>query len=263
MNIIVCVKQVPASNETRLDPVTHTILRDGAAILNPFDAYAVEEALRLREKLGGKITALSMGVPAAQRMLRDVLALGVDRAVLLTDRAFAGSDTLATATALSAAVRHLGGAGLILCGRMASDGDTAQVGPMLATMLGLPCVTDVAAVEEITEHSARLLRLTDEGYQRVETILPAVLTVVKEINVPRLPSIAGVLRGEQGEVRCLTAQELGVDTAQVGLKGSATKVTATSRPPVRGQCRRLTGTLEEMAQAVAQALRGKEADIHD
>ena len=175
MNIIVCVKQVPASNETRLDPVTHTILRDGAAILNPFDAYAVEEALRLREKLGGEITALSMGVPSAQRMLRDVLALGVDRAVLLTDRAFAGSDTLATATALSAAVRHLGGAGLILCGRMASDGDTAQV----------------------------------------------------------------------------------------GLKGSATKVTATSRPPVRGQCRRLTGTLEEVAQAVAQALRGKEADIHD
>ena len=218
---------------------------------------------RLREKLGGEITALSMGVPSAQRMLRDVLALGVDRAVLLTDRAFAGSDTLATATALSAAVRHLGGAGLILCGRMASDGDTAQVGPMLATMLELPCVTDVAAVEEITEHSARLLRLTDEGYQRVETSLPAVLTVVKEINVPRLPSIAGVLRGEQGEVRCLTAQELGVDTAQVGLKGSATKVTATSRPPVRGQCRRLTGTLEEMAQAVAQALRGKEADIHD
>ena len=243
MNIIVCVKQVPASNETRLDPVTHTILRDGAAILNPFDAYAVEEALRLREKLGGEITALSMGVPAAQRMLRDVLALGVDRAVLLTDRAFAGSDTLATATALSAAVRHLG--------------------PMLATMLGLPCVTDVAAVEEITEHSARLLRLTDEGYQRVETSLPAVFTVVKEINVPRLPSIAGVLRGEQGEVRCLTAQELGVDTAQVGLKGSATKVTATSRPPVRGQCRRLTGTLEEVAQAVAQALRGKEAEIHD
>ena len=225
MNIIVCVKQVPASNETRLDPVTHTILRDGAAILNPFDAYAVEEALRLREKLGGEITALSMGVPAAQRMLRDVLALGVDRAVLLTDRAFAGSDTLATATALSAAVRHLGGAGLILCGR--------------------------------------LLRLTDEGYQRVETSLPAVLTVVKEINVPRLPSIAGVLRGEQGEVRRLAAQELGVDTAQVGLKGSATKVTATSRPPVRGQCRRLTGTLEEMAQAVAQALRGKEAEIHD
>lgn len=206
MNIIVCVKQVPASNETRLDPVTHTILRDGAAILNPFDAYAVEEALRLREKLGGEITALSMGVPAAQRMLRDVLALGVDRAVLLTDRAFAGSDTLATATALSAAVRHLGGAGLILCGRMASDGDTAQVGPMLATMLGCPASPTWPPWRTSPQHSARLLRLTDEGYQRVETSLPAVLTVVKEINVPRLPSIAGVLRGEQGEVRCLTAQ---------------------------------------------------------
>ena len=263
MNIIVCVKQVPASNETRLDPVTHTILRDGAAILNPFDAYAVEEALRLRERLGGEITALSMGVPAAQSMLRDVQALGVDRAVLLTDRAFAGSDTLATATALAAAVRHLGGAGLILCGRMASDGDTAQVGPMLATMLDLPCVTDVAAVEAITGHSARLLRLTDEGYQRVETVLPAVLTVVKEINVPRLPSVAGILRAEQLEVRRLTAAELGVDAAQVGLKGSATRVTATGRPPLRGQCRRLTGTLEDMTRSVARALRGEEADSHD
>ena len=263
MNIIVCVKQVPASNETRLDPVTHTILRDGAAILNPFDAYAVEEALRLRQRLGGQITALSMGVPAAECMLRDVLALGVDRAVLLTDRAFAGSDTLATATALAAAVRHLGGAGLILCGRMASDGDTAQVGPMLATMLGLPCVTDVAAVEEISARSARLLRLTDDGYQRVETCLPALFTVVKEINVPRLPSIAGVLRGEAGEVLRLTAQELGVDPAQVGLKGSATRVTATSRPPLRGACRRLEGSLEEMARTVARTLRGEEAESHD
>ena len=199
MNIIVCVKQVPASNETRLDPVTHTILRDGAAILNPFDAYAVEEALRLREKLGGEITALSMGVPAAQRMLRDVLALGVDRAVLLTDRAFAGSDTLATATALSAAVRHLGGAGLILCGRMASDGDTAQVGPMLATMLGLPCVTDVAAVEEITEHSARLLRLTDEGYQRVETSLPRCLPWSRKSTCPGCPPSPGCSGGSKAK----------------------------------------------------------------
>lgn len=132
---------------------------------------------------------------------------------------------------------------------------------MLATMLGLPCVTDVAAVEEITQHSARLLRLTDEGYQRWKPACPRVYRGQGNQRA-RLPSIAGWLRGEQGEVRC-DRQELGVDTAQVGLKGSATKVTATSRPPVRGQCRRLTGTLEEMAQAVAQALRGKEADIHD
>ena len=197
-------------------------------------------------------------------MLRDVLALGVDRAVLLTDRAFAGSDTLATATALSAAVRHLGGAGLILCGRMASDGDTAQVGPDAGHHAG-------AALRHRRGRRgghhpasppgccASPMRATS-GWKPA---CPRCFTVVKEINVPRLPSIAGVLRGEQGEVRCLTAQELGVDMAQVGLKGSATKVTATSRPPMRGQCRRLTGTLEEMAQAVAQALRGKEADIHD
>lgn len=263
MNIIVCVKQVPASNETRLDPVTHTILRDGAAILNLFDAYAVEEALRLRERLGGQITALTMGVPAAEAMLRDVLALGADRAVLLTDRAFAGSDTLATATALAAAVRRLGGAGLILCGRMASDGDTAQVGPMLATMLNIPCVTDVAAVEDVTETSARLLRLTDGGYERVETALPALLTVVKEINVPRLPSVAGVLRGTRGELLRFTAADLGIDPAQVGLKGSATRVTATSRPPMRGICRRLNGSLEEMALAVWQELSRKEAVNRD
>ena len=254
MKLLVCVKQVPASNETRLDPVTHTILRDGAATLNPFDAYAVEEALRLRLRLGGTVTALSMGVPGAESMLREVLALGADDAVLLTDRAFAGSDTLATATALAAAIAYLGGADLILCGRMASDGDTAQVGPMLATRLGLPCVTDVAAVEAAEPGRLGLLRLTDEGYARVETPLPALITVVKEINVPRLPSIAGVLRGEAAPVRRLTAAQLGVDPRCVGLKGSATRVTATHRPAPKGACRRLAGTAADMAEEICALL---------
>ena len=257
MNIIVCVKQVPASNETRLDPVTHTILRDGAAILNPFDAYAVEEALRLREKLGGEITALSMGVPAAQRMLRDVLALGVDRAVLLTDRAFAGSDTLATATALSAAVRHLGGAGLILCGRMASDGDTAQVGPMLAEVLDIPHVTDVAEIVEAGEHSVVVRKLTDDGYQVLQVPLPALLSVTKEINVPRLPSIAGVLRGAEAEVQICSAAQLGVDPARVGLAGSVTKVVRTMRPDHRVKSEVLEGSVPEQARALLERLREK------
>ena len=139
MKIVVCVKQVPATGEQRLDPVTGTVIREGvASILNPFDAYALEEAVRLKERLGGEITVLSMGVPSAQETLRRALAVGADRAILLSGRAFAGADTLATARALALAIRKLGGADLVLCGRMATDGDTAQVGPMLAELLGIP-----------------------------------------------------------------------------------------------------------------------------
>lgn len=145
MKIHVCVKQVPASNETLLDPVTHTIIRESAqSILNPFDAYAVEEAVRIKARCGGTVTAFTMGIPSAEETLRRVIAVGADDAVLLTDRAFAGSDTLATARTLAAAIRKKGMPDLILCGKMATDGDTAQVGPMLAECLGLAHVSDVA-----------------------------------------------------------------------------------------------------------------------
>ena len=255
MKIDVCVKQVPASNETRLDPVTHTIIRDGAqSVLNPFDAYAVEEALRIREKLGGTVTAFSMGIPSAAAMLRRVIALGVDRAVLLTDRAFAGSDTLATSRVLAAALLQDGMPDLILCGRMATDGDTAQVGPMLAERLGIPHASDVAAVEEITPEAAVVRRLTDDGYIRQRVRLPALLTVLREINIPRLPSLSGILDAEEAEILRADHEQLSLDPSESGLAGSATKVVSTQRPSSEKQTVLLDGTPEEQAAALLDCL---------
>lgn len=256
MRIDVCVKQVPASNETRLDPVTHTIIREGSeSILNPFDAYAVEEALRIRSRLGGSITAFTMGIPAAENLLRRVLALGVDDAVLLTDRRFAGSDTLATARVLAAAVRSRGIPDLILCGRMATDGDTAQVGPMLAENLGIPHITDVAAVEEVSEQAAVVRRLTDSGYVRLRVRLPALLTVLKEINIPRLPSLSGILKAEDEGITVLDHTALNLDPSETGLSGSATRVVSTERPVLEKKAVCLEGPPQEQAEALVRCLR--------
>ena len=242
MKITVCVKQVPAANEQRLDPVTGTVIREGVpSILNPFDAYALEEAVRLKERLGGEITVLSMGVPSAQETLRRALAVGADQAILLSGRAFAGADTLATARALAKAIGKAGGADLVLCGRMATDGDTAQVGPMLAEMLGVPHAADVSEIEAIDGGRVTLTRMTDDGYRREQLPLPALLTVVKEINVPRLPSVTGVLRGQAAEVTVWDAPDVGVLPEEIGQRGSRTRVVRTARPAKKAGCRMVDG----------------------
>ncbi len=259
MNIVVCVKQVPASNEARMDPVTNTVIRENVeSILNPFDAFAVEEAVRLKARCdGSSVMAISMGVPSAAQMLRGVIAVGVDQAMLLTDRAFAGADTWATANALASAIGILPQPDLILCGRMATDGDTAQVGPMLAEVLDIPHVTDVAEIVEAGEHSVVVRKLTDDGYQVLQVPLPALLSVTKEINVPRLPSIAGVLRGAEAEVQICSAAQLGVDPARVGLAGSVTKVVRTMRPDHRVKSEVLEGSVPEQTRALLERLREK------
>ena len=242
MKITVCVKQVPAANEQRLDPVTGTVIREGVpSILNPFDAYALEEAVRLKERLGGEITVLSMGVPSARETLRRALAVGADRAILLSGRAFAGADTLATARALAKAIGKAGGADLVLCGRMATDGDTAQVGPMLAEMLGVPHAADVSEIEAIDGGRVILTRMTDDGYRREQLPLPALLTVVKEINVPRLPSVTGVLRGQAAEVTVWDAPDVGALPEEIGQRGSRTRVVRTARPAKKAGCRMVDG----------------------
>ena len=242
MKITVCVKQVPAANEQRLDPVTGTVIREGVpSILNPFDAYALEEAVRLKERLGGEITVLSMGVPSARETLRRALAVGADRAILLSGRAFAGADTLATARALAKAIGKAGGADLVLCGRMATDGDTAQVGPMLAEMLGVPHAADVSEIEAIDGGRVTLTRMTDDGYRREQLPLPALLTVVKEINVPRLPSVMGVLRGQAAEVTVWDAPDVGALPEEIGQRGSRTRVVRTARPAKKAGCRMVDG----------------------
>lgn len=242
-----------------MDPVTNTVIRENVeSILNPFDAFAVEEAVRLKARCdGSSVMAISMGVPSAAQMLRGVIAVGVDQAMLLTDRAFAGADTWATANALASAIGILPQPDLILCGRMATDGDTAQVGPMLAEVLDIPHVTDVAEIVEAGEHSVVVRKLTDDGYQVLQVPLPALLSVTKEINVPRLPSIAGVLRGAEAEVQICSAAQLGVDPARVGLAGSVTKVVRTMRPDHRVKSEVLEGSVPEQARALLERLREK------
>ena len=269
MKILVCVKQVPASNETRLDPVTNTIIRDGMeSILNPFDAFAVEEAVRLKTRYGGHIDAISMGIPTVADMLRRVAAVGADSAYLLSDRAFAGADTLATSRTLACAVQKIGLPDIILCGRMATDGDTAQVGPMLAENLGIPHVTDIAAMEKIENGMATVRRLTDDGYQRLEVKLPALFTVLKEINIPRLPSIAGILRGEETPVTVWNCADLGMDPEKAGLKGSATRVVKSRRPDLKTECEMLEGGMAAQVNALMERLQAhkltkQEAQGHD
>ena len=255
MNIYVCVKQVPASNETLLDPVTHTIIREGTqSILNPFDAYAVEEAVRIKARCGGMVTAFTMGIPSAEGTLRRVIAVGADDAVLLTDKAFAGSDTLATARTLAAAVQKRGLPELILCGRMATDGDTAQVGPMLAECLDIPHVSDVAEIEDVNETACVVRKMTDDGYVRLRVKLPALLTVLKEINIPRLPSVSGVLRGEKAEVARMNREDTGIDAGKTGLTGSATRVIRTERPVVTRETVWIEGTAKEQAEKLKKYL---------
>lgn len=255
MNIIVCVKQVPGTNEVKINKETNTIIRESVeAIINPFDEYAIEEGVRIKEQTGGKVTVLSMGIPKVADLLRETIAVGVDEAVLLSDRAFAGADTLATSYALSMGIKALGEYDLIICGKQATDGDTAQVGPSLAEKLDLPHTTYVRKIEEIKEGYIRCQRLTEDGYEVIEMPLPAVITVVKEINEPRLPSIKGKLKAKKTEVRVLTADDIGADKDRCGLKGSPTQVVKTFVPEHNIVAEMIDGSAEEQAKNLAKKL---------
>lgn len=255
MNITVCIKQVPGSNEVRMDPVTNTIIRDAEdAVINPFDTFGIEEAIRLKERFGGHITALSMGIPAVSELLREAISLGCDEGILLSDRAFAGADTLATAYTLSLAVPD--GCDLIICGKQATDGDTAQVGPMLAEMLAIGHLSDVSEVVDVSSGKITCRRMTDDGYELVSVVLPALITVTKEINVPRLPSVLGLLRGKSAPVPVLSAADVKADTARTGLTGSPTQVVRTFIPSHTAASITLPGSSpREKAAALAAALR--------
>ncbi len=234
MNIIVCIKQVPDTTQVQIDPETNTLIREGVdSIINPFDMYAIEEGVRLKEKYGGKVTVISMGPPQAENALREALSLGCDEAILISDRAFAGSDTLATGYTLAMAIRKIKEYDIILCGKQASDGDTAQVGPGIATQLDIPQVTYVKKIEEIKDASATIERMTEEGFEIIKTSLPCLITVVKEINEPRLPSLKGKMKAKKAEIPCWKAIDLDVDEARLGLTGSPTWVFKIFTPPPR------------------------------
>lgn len=234
MRILVCVKQVPDTTEIRIDPETHSMIRTGVpSVLNIFDRYAMEVALRLREQAGeGHITVLSMGPAQAEAVLRECLALGADAAYLATDRAFGGADTLATSYVLAQAIRVIGDFDLVLCGKQAIDGDTAQVGPEIAQHLGWPQVTNAA---ELTLQGDEYLakRETDDGYEMLLLPPPGVVTVTKPPFEPRYPSVKGKLAAKRAEIHILSTENLPLDTAKAGLKGSPTRVRRTYTPAVK------------------------------
>ncbi|MDT8900595.1 electron transfer flavoprotein subunit beta/FixA family protein [Anaeroselena agilis] len=235
MEIVVCVKQVPDTTEVKIDPVTNTLIRQGVpSIVNPFDKNAVEAALVLKEKHGGKVTVISMGPPQAKDALKECLAMGADAAILVSDRAFGGADTLATSYTLAAAIKKLGTVDVILCGKQAIDGDTAQVGPEIAEHLGIPQVTYAAKVE-VDGSVARVEREHEEGYEVIEVGLPVMLTVVKSANEPRYPTVKGTMRANRAEIPVWTLADLEVDETKLGLKGSPTQVRKIFTPKQRTQ----------------------------
>ena len=258
LHIIVCIKQVPDTQEVRLDPVTHTLKREGiAAIINPFDLYALEEGLRVKDSQGGTVTVITMGPPQADAALREALGYGADAAVLLSDKAFAGADTWATALTLARAIDKLGGVDLIFCGKQAVDGDTAQVGPMLATILDIPYVAWARKLSFGDARNLTVERLLDHGYDAVETNLPALITVVKEINEPRMPSFKAKLKAKKEVIPVWGLADLNLSAQEVGLSGSFTQVVKVFPPPSRGTPEIWTGAPQELAARLWQRLKAQ------
>jgi len=294
MRIVVPIKQVPETSAVKMDETTGTMIREGVeAIVNPLDLYAIETAVGLRESHGGEVVAISMGPPKAITALREAIAMGCDHAVLISDKAFAGSDTWATSYVLAAAIRKLdGGAGaspagsapnrrpdapsaakrkdapdrdrdglssidLVICGERATDGDTGQVGPGIASFLNLPVVTYVSRIESFAgngQKTVRLRRLTEEGYEVLDVDSPAVLAVVKEIAAPRLPTLRGKQKAKKTEIPCWGVADLDIDPARVGLDGSPTRVVKIFRPAVARQCEKVLAGDEQAVQAAVEKL---------
>jgi len=259
MYIVVCVKMVPDTTQVKIDPVTNTLVREGVPfITNPFDTHAVEEALRLKDRYGAHTTAISMGPPAAERVLRRAIALGIDDGVLLSDRAFGGADTLATSRVLTEAIIKLGekeAVDLVICGKQTIDGDTAQVGPGIASRLGFSQLTLVDKILEIDQgkKTIRIQRKLESHHEIVESTLPALITVEREINLPRYPTVPGRLDAAELELPVWTNNLLKLDPKTIGLQGSPTQVRRIFAP-VREKGEIIQGEGEYKNQAVTTML---------
>ena len=227
MNIAVCVKQVPQSANNSFVSATNTLERNDENQMNPSDVYALETALHIKDRQGGEVAVLTMGRKSATSLLVQAAALGADGLYLLSDEMFAGSDTYATAKILCAAISQLQNIDLVICGRRAVDGETGQVGPEIAAVLNLPCITNVSGLLSIDENLIVCKRLTETGYDILELTLPALITVcegVEGVEHPRLSSIFGMRRAKNAPITLLTNEQLALNPASVGLSGSPTKV---------------------------------------
>ncbi len=239
----------------QINPETGTLVRDGVdAVVNPFDEYAIEEALRIKDRVGGTVKVISMGPPQAETALRSALAMGADEGYLVSDRAFAGSDTWATSYTLSRGIKSLGKVDLIICGKQAVDGDTAQVGPGVAEMLDIPFVAWVRKVEEISGSNIRVERLMEDGYEVIDMPLPSLITVVKEINEPRMASLKGKMRAKKAEIKQLTAADLNAEADNIGLKGSPTQVLRSFVPPKKSGGEKMTGDVADMVEKTVSTI---------
>jgi electron transfer flavoprotein beta subunit len=258
MNIIVLIKQVPNTTEVKLDPKTGSLIREGVeAIINPDDLHALETALTLKENYGATITVLTMGPAQAIDALSEAMGMGADKAVLLSDRAFAGADTWATSYTLGRTIQHIGDYDLILAGRQAIDGDTAQVGPQVADFLGLPQVTYVFDVEEVTDDHLVVKRRLEHGYERIQCRMPALLTMIPGAKQPRYPIMSNLLLAcrEKAPIQIWNAADIRLTTAEIGLAGSRTEVMKTFAPKFERQGELLNGNTFDVVQGLIARLK--------
>ncbi|MHA1216544.1 MAG: electron transfer flavoprotein subunit beta/FixA family protein [Candidatus Thorarchaeota archaeon] len=259
MRMVVCIKQVPDTTEVEIDPERGTLIREGIPVtINPFDLYAIEEALRLRERLGGEVLAISMGPPQAESSLRDAIALGCDRAILLSDPVFAGADTLATSYTLSRAISKIGSYDLILCGLKTTDGDTGQVGPGLAEELGIPHSSYVRKIVDFTGEELIVERTLDETCQTVVLPLPCLITVTKEINEPRLPSFKGKMAARKAEIPVWSSKDLEGEKERFGADGSPTSVVKVFHPTTQRNPEFIEGDPSRQAETLLERLRERQ-----
>jgi electron transfer flavoprotein beta subunit len=262
LNIVVCIKQVPDTTQVRIDPETNTLVREGVpAIINPFDLHAIEAGMQLKDRYGGTCTVITMGPPQATEALQKALSYGPDQAFLLCDRGLAGSDTLATSAALAAAIEKLHReqpVDIVICGKQTIDGDTAQVGPGIATRLGFSQVTYVGKIEsvDLENRKLRARRILEGAEEVVEIPLPALLTVLKEIGAPRYASLPALMKGLRTQIPVWGIKDIDLDAGRVGLAGSPTQVRRIFAPPQRqgGDIISVGGDADTVANAILDRL---------
>jgi electron transfer flavoprotein beta subunit len=257
MKIIVLIKQVPNTTDVKIDKKTGNLIREGLeTIINPDDLHALEAAVKIKEEKGGKITALSMGPPQAVDALSEAIGMGADDAVLLSDRAFSGADTWATSFTLGKAIEKIGEYDLVICGRQAIDGDTAQIGPQVADYLNIPQVSYVYDIEDIREDEIIVKRSIEDGYERIACDLPGLITVIGELNEPRYSHMGRLISAcaQKAPIKIWNAADIGVLTSEVGLEGSLTHVIKTFSPKTKREGEFLEGSKQEIVKKLVNKL---------